>query len=66
MKFFSTRGKSEVSQGAQAIAKGLADDGGLFVPEYFPTVSLDDIGELCNKDYAERACFVIHKFLEEY
>ena len=36
MKFISTRGKSGRVSSAEAIIKGLADDGGLFVPEYFP------------------------------
>ncbi len=66
MKFISTRGGLQVDCASKAIAKGLSDDGGLFVPEKFPLVSLDDISQLCSKDYAERACFVIHKFLEEY
>ncbi len=66
MKFFSTRGKSEVSSAANAIAKGLADNGGLFVPEKFPEVSLTDLQKMCDFDYAERASFVLSKYLEEY
>ncbi len=66
MKFISTRGGSQVDSAANAISKGLANDGGLFVPQIFPTVSLEDLNNLCNMDYAERACYVIHKFLEEY
>ena len=66
MKFISTRGGSQVDCAAKAISKGLANDGGLFVPQTFPNVSIDDLNALCNMDYAERACFVIHKFLEEY
>ncbi len=65
MKFFSTRGKAEVASGAYAISKGLADDGGLFVPEYFPNVS-DNLKDMLDMDYAERACFVLSKYLEEY
>ncbi|MBQ8363282.1 MAG: hypothetical protein IJX36_05070, partial [Thermoguttaceae bacterium] len=38
MYFISTRGGEKVT-GAEAIVKGLANDGGLFVPEYFPTSS---------------------------
>ena len=66
MKFISTRGGSQVDSAAKAISKGLAEDGGLFVPQTFPNVSIDDLKNLCNMDYAERATFVIHKFLEEY
>ena len=66
MKFISTRGKSEVSCSAMAIAKGLAEDGGLFVPEIFPQVSKEEFETMLNMDYAERACLVLKKYLEEY
>ena len=66
MKFVSTRGKSEVINSAMAIAKGLAEDGGLFVPEKFPTLSVEELKLMLDMDYAERACAVLHKYLEEY
>lgn len=66
MKFISTRGKSIASCAAEAIAKGLADDGGLFVPEFFPKVTFDQLAEMISMEYAERAAFVLHKYLEEY
>ena len=66
MKFISTRGKSEVGCAANAIAKGLADDGGLFVPEKFPSVTMEEIEKMTECDYAERAAIVLHKYLEEY
>ena len=66
MKFVSTRGKSEVINSAMAIAKGLAEDGGLFVPEKFPTLSVEELKLMLDMDYAERACTVLHKYLEEY
>ena len=40
MKYFSTRSLQETSA-AGAIAKGLAPDGGLFVPEQIPCLTLD-------------------------
>ncbi len=66
MKFISTRGKSTASCAAQAIAKGLAEDGGLFVPETFPLITSEDIEQMLLMDYAERATFVLHKYLDEY
>lgn len=39
MKFVSTRGKSQALNFSQAVMEGLADDGGLFVPEKFPDIS---------------------------
>ncbi len=65
MRFLSTRGKDFAINGAEAIAKGLASDGGLFVPEIFPKV-YNKIDELLEKDYAERAAVVIGSFLDEY
>lgn len=66
MKFISTRGKSQAINAASAISKGLADDGGLFVPEIFPQVSSIELGNMLEMDYAERATTVLHKYLEEY
>ncbi len=66
MKFLSTRGKSEVINAAAAISKGLADDGGLFVPETFPSVSREELTAMLDMDYAERAKTVLYKYLEEY
>ncbi|MBE5754252.1 MAG: threonine synthase [Clostridiales bacterium] len=66
MQFISTRGKDSVSCSAQAIAKGLAHDGGLFVPEKFPLVNAEEFNKMLDMDYAQRACLVLHKYLEEY
>ncbi|MBQ9513605.1 MAG: threonine synthase [Clostridia bacterium] len=65
MEFISTRGKCKVSSAAEAIVKGLADDGGLFVPATFPDFS-GKLGSLCELDYPELACEVLHSYLEEY
>ncbi len=40
MYFIGTRGSERVS-GAEAVVRGLAGDGGLFVPEFFPVISQD-------------------------
>lgn len=65
MKFISTRGKSVAETAAYAIAKGLAEDGGLFVPESFPELG-DKIEAMLDMEYAERAALVIGSFLPEY
>ena len=52
--------------GAQAIVKGIASDGGLFVPETFPAVSGAELEEMLGMDYPERAAFVLGKYLDEY
>ena len=49
-----------------AIKQGLSEEGGLFVPESFPKVSLDEIESLSTKSYNERAFFVLSKFLTDF
>lgn len=65
MNFISTRGTEKVTA-AQAVVKGIAGDGGLFVPEFFPVVTADDIMTMCAMDYPERAAFLLARFFEEY
>ncbi len=65
MKFISTRGGEKVT-GAQAIVKGLSDNGGLFVPEKFPQVSAEELDEMIGMSYPERAAKVLYKFLDDY
>ena len=65
MKFISTRGKDVVDCASVAITKGLASDGGLFVPEYFPNFS-DKLKDMVNLDYHEIASMVIGSYLTEY
>lgn len=66
MKYFSTRNSSEKITASQAIAKGLAGDGGLFVPESFPKVDIGFIGSLCALDYRERAAKIMGLYLDEF
>jgi len=40
MNFFSTRDHDRIVTASQAIAQGLSDEGGLFVPERFPQVDV--------------------------
>ena len=44
--YTSTRGGKERLRASEAIIKGLADDGGLFVPDHFPAFDfdLDELG----------------------
>ncbi len=65
MQFISTRGKFATENAAKAITKGLSDDGGLFVPQYFPNLA-GDLESMLSMDYAERAATVIGSFLTEY
>ena len=51
---------------AQAIIAGLAEDGGLFVPEELPQVDMDFIKGLTKLSYQERAAKVLSCFLTDY
>ena len=63
MKFFSTRDHFRIVTASQAIAQGLSDEGGLFVPESFPQV---DVEALCQLDYPELAAAVVSEYLTDY
>lgn len=66
MQYVSTRNKQRRVTAAQAIAAGLSPDGGLFLPESFPTVSAEELKALCACDYRERAVRIMKLFLEEF
>ncbi len=66
MKYYSTRDKKNVVSAAQAIAQGLASDGGLFVPESIPAVTITEIQTLCKMDYRKKAVAIMSKYLEEF
>ncbi len=66
MYYISTRNKAIKVKSAAAIKKGLSNEGGLFVPESFPTLSLSDINKLADLSYVERAVYVLKKYLTDF
>ena len=66
MKYFSTRNDKETYTAAQAIAMGIAPDGGLFVPETVPQVDAETLKSLCAADYRTRAVRIMKLYLDEY
>jgi len=67
MQYKSTRSQSsETVSAAQAIKNGLAPDGGLYMPESIPTISLSEINDLLDCSYPERATYIFSKFLTDY
>ncbi len=67
MKYFSTRDSQKTSfDSAVVIKKGLAADGGLFVPDTVPTISQEVIEKMCAMSYPERAATVLSMFLTDY
>lgn len=66
MQYHSTRDNGVSVTAAEAIKKGLSAEGGLFVPEDFPAVSLDEIKALAPMSYNERAKFILGKYLTDF
>lgn len=62
----STRDSSIRVESAAAIAKGISEEGGLFVPESIPSISMDELKSLAGMNYAQRAAFVFSKYLTDY
>lgn len=49
-----------------AIAQGISEEGGLFVPESIPAISMDELRSMADKTYAQRAAYVFSKYLTDY
>lgn len=61
----STRNADKTVTASEAILKGLADDGGLFVPEYIPTLDVT-MDELKTMTYQETAYEVMKLFFTDF
>lgn len=66
MKYFSTRSDKYTVESAEAIKTGIAPDGGLFVPENLPKVSLNALEEFSNLSYPDLAKKVLGLYLTDY
>ncbi|MCL2044933.1 MAG: threonine synthase [Oscillospiraceae bacterium] len=66
MLYVSTRGGGEKLLSSEAIIKGLSDDGGLYVPEHFPQITLDVINLLAAKPYSQRAAYILGVYLGDF
>jgi len=65
LMYTSTRKSKETVTASQAILKGLASDGGLFVPTSIPTLDVT-IDELSKMDYKQTAYEVMKLFLTDF
>ena len=66
MHYVSTRNPDLKLTAAQAIVQGLSRDGGLFLPEEIPQITLEDIAALSKRSYPERAAKVMKRYLDEF
>lgn len=66
MDYISTRNASLRVSAAQAIATGIAPDGGLYCPAELPTLSAAELERFMDLDYKSRAAAILGKFLTEF
>ncbi|MFU8794451.1 MAG: threonine synthase [Dethiobacteria bacterium] len=64
MQYYSTRGNTVRMSSSEAIVRGLAPDGGLFVPA--DKITAFDIAKLPNNSYQELANTIFKPFLSDY
>ncbi len=62
MRYISTRGQAPVRDFAGVLLAGLAEDGGLYVPEAWPTLRPDEWRALRGLPYAELATRILAPF----
>ena len=66
MQYVSTRNKRWRCSASEAIAQGLAPDGGLLTPEVLPKLSPNGLTTMTDMSYQQRAVFVMNSFLEDF
>lgn len=66
MLYNSTQNKEVVVSSATAIAQGISKDGGLFVPQSFPKLSLNTLKNMLLMTYQERAKIVFSHYLTDF
>ncbi len=66
MQYISTRNKELSVKSAAAIKKGLSEEGGLFVPEEIPSLTLVDLKKLVKLSYTERAVYILKQYLSDF
>ncbi len=64
MQFISTRGQSPAVSFTDAVLTGLAPDGGLYMPQSWPTVPAHSIAGMATAPYTDIAAVVLRPFLE--
>ncbi len=63
MKYKSTRGRVNGIDFKDAVMMGLAEDGGLLIPENIPNLSSDDLTKLASLSYPELAFEIMKMFI---
>ena len=66
MKYISTRGYEGKFSSSEAIIRGIAPDGGLFVPETIPQLTKEDLEAMQTMQFYQLSAFVLSKFLTDF
>ena len=66
MRYVSTRNYSKEYSFEEVFLKGLADDGGLYVPKSFRKYTLNELLKLKNLNYYELSSEIISQFLGDF
>lgn len=66
MQYISSRGSEKKVFAAEAIVQGLAEDGGLFVPQRFPQWSLEQIAGLKELPYHALSACILSTYLTDF
>ena len=66
MNYTSTRDSQLSVTSAQAIARGISAEGGLFVPESIPMLTTEKLASLIDMPYVDRATAVLSEFLTDF
>lgn len=66
MQYQSTRNRDINVTASEAITQGISAEGGLFVPQMFPTLSDAVLQQLVGRSYTERAAFILSLFLGDF
>lgn len=69
MRYMSTRGHADRKQFCEILLEGLAPDGGLYLPEKYPQISLSDLAQLRDiwktKGYAALAFEILSLYIDD-
>ena len=65
MKYISTRSNSKEFNFSEVFIKGLAEDGGLFVPKTIPKLSEEELQRFSNLNYQDLAKEIIFLFCSD-
>jgi threonine synthase len=64
LRYVSTRGDAPILGFSEVLLAGLARDGGLYVPETWPTLTPATIAGFAGQPYSEVAFRVMHPFID--